>query len=159
MLGARIDIIQPQIRNLVFWSCWHCQTKKTMTAVRDKTSGLNRNDHQTWSRLQHTLLIWKGSITYCLLLLWACRKISCISQIYCVWHNVCVHVCKTINWQFISYHIVYTVLWLIVAGINCKNGCLLKAKCIYIYLIYIFIMTRHGAFVFTITLHLRHDSP
>ncbi len=34
-------------------------------------SGLDRNNRQTWSRLQHTVLIRKGSIKYCLLLLWA----------------------------------------------------------------------------------------
>ncbi len=49
-----------------------------MTAVvkRDKLSGLDRNDRQKRSHLQRTLLIRKGSIKYCLLLLWARLKIS-----------------------------------------------------------------------------------
>ncbi len=69
--------------------------KKTVTAVdkRDKTSGLFRNDRQKCLRLQHTLLIRKGSIKCGLLLLWVHLKISCISRLCCEWNN-CVHVCK-----------------------------------------------------------------
>ncbi len=39
-------------------------------------SGLDKNDRQKCLRLQLTLLIRKGSIKYCLLLLWARLKIS-----------------------------------------------------------------------------------
>ncbi len=111
MLGARIDIIQPQIRNLMVYLL-PLQDKKTMTAVvkHDKTSGLDRNESQTWSRLQHTLLIRKDSIKYFLLLLWARLKISCISRLCCVWNNVCVYVCKTTNWWFI---IICNWMWFI----------------------------------------------
>ncbi len=63
------------------WSIWDIIAKKKkkkvyMCAVvkHDKTSELDRNDRQTWSRLQHTLFR-KGSIKYCLLLLWARLKI------------------------------------------------------------------------------------
>ncbi len=44
--------------------------------------------------------IRKGSIKYCLFLLWARLKIYCISILCCVWNNVYVHVCKT-NCRFI----------------------------------------------------------
>ncbi len=77
-------------------------------------SGLDRNGHQKCSHLQRTLLIRKGSIKYCLLLLWARLKISCISQICGVWNNVCVHVCKTTNWRFI---IICNCLYIVM--INC----------------------------------------
>ncbi len=77
----------------------------------DKTSGLDRNNRQTYSCLQRMLLVRKGSIKYCLLL---CLKISCISRLRCVWNNVCVHVFKTTNWQFI---IVCNFIYIVV--INC----------------------------------------
>ncbi len=95
MLCARIEVIQPQIRNLIVYLL-PLPDKILTTAVvkQDKTSRLDRNDRQTWSRLQRTLLIRKCSIKDCLLLLWACLKISCISRLCCVWNNVCVHVCK-----------------------------------------------------------------
>ncbi len=61
MLGAKIDVIQPQIR--IF------SQKKQTTAVvkRNKTSWLDRNHRQTWSRLQRKLLIRKGKnkIVFC----------------------------------------------------------------------------------------------
>ncbi len=65
MLGARIDVIQPQIRNLIAYLL-PLPDKKTTTAVvkRDKTSGLDRKDRQKCLRLQRTLLIRKGSIKY-----------------------------------------------------------------------------------------------
>ncbi len=46
MLGARIDVIQPQIRNLIAYLL-PLPDKKPTTAVvkRDKTSGMDRNDH------------------------------------------------------------------------------------------------------------------
>ncbi len=114
MLSARIDVIQPQIGNLIT-TCCHCQTRKTTTAVVKwrKMSRLDRNDRQTWSHLQHTLLIWKGSIKCGLLLLWVHLKIYCISWLYCVWNNVCVHVSKT-NWRFI---IICNFIYIVV--INC----------------------------------------
>ncbi len=101
MLGARIDVIQPQMRNLIAYLL-QLPNKKTTTVVkRDKTSRLNRKDRQNCSRLQCTLLIRKDSIKYWLLLLWARLKISWISRLCCVWSNVYVHVCKTTKWQFI----------------------------------------------------------
>ncbi len=56
MLGDRIDAIQAQIRNLIIYLL-PLLDKKTTTAVvkHDKTSGLDRNESQTWSRLQRTL--------------------------------------------------------------------------------------------------------
>ncbi len=85
MLGARIDVIQPQIRNLIAYLL-PLPDKKPTTAVvkRDKTSGLDRNDRQKCSHLQRTLLIRKGSIKYCLLLMLARLKISCISRLSCM---------------------------------------------------------------------------
>ncbi len=82
MMGARIDVIQPQIRNLIAYLL-PLPDKKPTTAVvkRDKTSELDRNDHQKCSRLQRTLLIRKDSIKYCLLLLWASMNIYCISRL------------------------------------------------------------------------------
>ncbi len=70
---------------------------------RDKTSGLDRNDRQTWSRLKHTLLI----IKFCLLLIW-------VKSEDFVWNNVCIHVCKTTNWWFI---IICNCIYIVV--INC----------------------------------------
>ncbi len=107
--------MQPQIRNLIAYLL-PLPDKKPRTAVvkRDKTSGLDRNDRQKYSRLQHTLLIRKGSLTNCLLLLCARLKISCISGLCCVWNNVCVHVCKTSNWWFI---IICNCIYIVV--INC----------------------------------------
>ncbi len=93
MLGARIDVVQPQIRN-------YCQAKKTTTVVvkRDKMSGLDRNYRQKCSHLQRTLLIRKGSIKYCLLLLWimvcvTCLKISYASDDYVVYEIMSVCMC------------------------------------------------------------------
>ncbi len=53
MLGARIDVVQPPIRNLIAYLL-PLPDKKPTTAVvkRDKTSGLDRNDRQKCSRLQ-----------------------------------------------------------------------------------------------------------
>ncbi len=81
MLDARIDIIQPRIRNLITYLL-PLPDKKPTTAVvkRDKTSRLDRNHRQKCSCLQRTLLIRKVSIKYCLLLLCVRLKISCISQ-------------------------------------------------------------------------------
>ncbi len=107
MLGARINIIQPQIRNLIAYLLLSLPDKQLTTAKRDKTSGPDRNDHQKCLYLQRTLLIRKGSIKYCLLLLWAPLKISCISWLCCVWNNVCVHVCKTQTDDLLSFVIVY----------------------------------------------------
>ncbi len=68
--------------------------KKPTTAVvkRDKTSGLDRNDRQKCSHLQRTLLIRKGSINYCLLLLWVRLKTSYASH-YVVYEIMSVCMC------------------------------------------------------------------
>ncbi len=97
MLGARINVIQPQIRNLIAYLLPLPDKKPTTTVLkRDKTSGLDRNDRQKCSYLQRTLLIRKGSIKYCLLLLWARLKISRekTQQLYAG----CVHF--TVDWLF-----------------------------------------------------------
>ncbi len=58
MLGARMDIIQPQIRNLIAYLL-PLPDKKTTTVVvkRDKTCILDRNHRQTRSHLKHMLRI------------------------------------------------------------------------------------------------------
>ncbi len=68
--------------------------KKTTTAVvkLDKTSGLDRNDRQKSLRLQRTL-IRKGSIKYCLLLLWAHLNIYYASHYYVVYEIMSVCIC------------------------------------------------------------------
>ncbi len=55
MLDARIDVLQPQIRNLIAYLL-PLPDKKPTTAVvkRDKTSGLDRNHRQKCLRLQRT---------------------------------------------------------------------------------------------------------
>ncbi len=60
MLGARIDVIQPQNRNVIVYLL-PLPDKKTMTAVvkRDKTSGLDTNNRQKCLRLQHTLFFYQ----------------------------------------------------------------------------------------------------
>ncbi len=46
MLGARIDVIQPQIRNVIAYLLPLLDKKPTTAVVKqDKTSGLDRNDH------------------------------------------------------------------------------------------------------------------
>ncbi len=64
MSGARINVIQPQIRNLISFLL-PLPDKKPTTAVvkRDKTSGLDRNDHQKCSRLQRTCNGYRGNGT------------------------------------------------------------------------------------------------
>ncbi len=55
MLGARIDVIQPQIRNLIAYLLPLPDKKPTTAEVkRDKTSGLDRNDCQKCLHLQRT---------------------------------------------------------------------------------------------------------
>ncbi len=67
MLGARIDVIQPQIRNLIAYLLPLPDKKQTTAVVkRDKTSRLDRNHRQKSLSLKRTLLIRKGSIKYCL---------------------------------------------------------------------------------------------
>ncbi len=151
LLGTRIDVIQPQIRNLIVYLLPLPDKKTTTTAVvkRDKTSGLDRNDRQKLSRLQRTLLIRKGSIQKCgLLLLWARLKISCISRICCVWNNVCVHVCETTN-----YSVVINCGWnnnVAVKIVSCWNLKVFTASSW---------LDRHGEFVFTKVIHVRRDPP
>ncbi len=94
--------------------------QKTMTAVveRDKMSGLDRNHRQTWSRLQRTLLIRKGSIKYCLLLFWHVWRFLA-SHVYVVYEimSECMGVKQQTDDVYMIICIVYTLLWLIVAGI------------------------------------------
>ncbi len=124
---------------------------------RDKTSELDRNDHQKCSRLQRTLLIRKDSIKYCLLLLWASMNISCISRLCPVWNNVCVHVCKTTNWRFICNicNCIY------IAVINCGWNNKVAVKIVACWNWNVFTssswLDRHGELVFTI--HVRRDPP
>ncbi len=67
MLGARIDVIQPQIRYLIAYLLPLPDKKQTTAVVkRDKTSRLDRNHRQKSLSLKRTLLIRKGSIKYCL---------------------------------------------------------------------------------------------
>ncbi len=117
MLDARIDVIQPQIRNLIAYLL-SLPDKKTTTAVvkRDKTSGLDRNHHQKCSCLQRTLLIRKGSINYCLLLLWARLKIYYASHDYVMYEIMSVCMCvkqQTDELYIIICNCIYSVV------INC----------------------------------------
>ncbi len=91
MLGARIDVVEAPIWNVKAYLL-PLPDKKTMSAVvkRDKTSGLDRNYSQKCWRLQRTLLIRKGSIKYCLLLLWARLKISYASHYVMYEMSVCM---------------------------------------------------------------------
>ncbi len=152
MLGARIDVIQPQIRYLIAYLL-PLPNKKPTTAVvkRDKTS-------QKCLRLQRTLLIRKGSIKYCLLLLWARLKISCISRICRVWNNVCVHVCKTTNWRFI-YIIICNCIYIVVINCGWNNNVAVKIVACWNWNVFTSSswLDRHGEFVFTI--HVRRDPP
>ncbi len=87
-----------------------------MSAVvkRDKTSELDRNYSQKCWRLQRTLLIRKGSIKYCLLLLWARLKISYASH-YVMYE---ISVCMCVKQQTDDlYIIICNCLYIVV--INC----------------------------------------
>ncbi len=103
---------KPQIRNLTVYLL-PLPDKKTTTAVVkcDKTSRLDRNNRQIWSRLQHTL-VRKGSIKYCLLLLW----IFLASHDYAVYEIMSVCMCvkqQTDDLYIIICNCVYSVV------INC----------------------------------------
>ncbi len=77
MLGARIDVIQPQI--------WIFSKKNRrqlwLNAIKraDWTETIVKHDHVC----KANFLSEKVQKKYCLLLLWARLKISCISRIYC----------------------------------------------------------------------------
>ncbi len=60
----------------------------------------------------------KGSIKCGLLLLWVRLKVSCISWLCCAWNNVCVHVCKTTNWQFV---IIWNCIYIVVINFGRRN--------------------------------------
>ncbi len=139
MLGARIDVLEAPIWHFNAYLLPLPDKKITSVVKREKMSGLDRNHHQTWSRLQRTL-IRKGSLKYSLLLLWAHLKIFFTSRICCIWNNVWVHVCKTTNWRFICL-INFNCINIFV--INCGwNNIVAVKKCAcwnwYIY-IYIYI--------------------
>ncbi len=108
MLGARIDVIQPQIRNFITY-LGPLPDKKTLTAVvkHDKTSWLDRNNRQKCSRLQRTLLIWKG----CYGCVWRCIG----SHDYVVYEIMSVHVCKQQPDDLESVVIVSTLSWLVIS--------------------------------------------
>ncbi len=97
-------------------TCCNCQTKNTMTAVvkLDKTSGLDKNDSQKCLDLQRTLLIRKGSIKYCLLLLWARLKIFDASHYVMNEMSVCMCVKQQTNDLYI---IICNCIYIVV--INC----------------------------------------
>ncbi len=142
MLGARIDVIQPQIRNLITYLL-PLPDKKTTTAVVkcEKTSGLDRNDRQKCSRLKRTLLIRKGSIKYCLLLLWAPLKMSCISRLCRVW-NTLMSVCMCVKQQTDDlYTIICNCIYIVVINCGWNNNVAVKIVASEIEM-YIFIMTR-----------------
>ncbi len=92
MLGARIDVVEAPIWNFKAYLLPLPDQKKTMSAVvkRDKTSELDRNYSQNCWRLQHTLLIRKASIKYCLLLLWTHLKIFYASHYVMYEMSVCM---------------------------------------------------------------------
>ncbi len=97
----------------------------------------------------------KDSIKYCLLLLWARLKISCISRICRVWNNFCVHVFKTRKWRIICLIIcncIYSVL------INCgwNNNVAVKIVACWNWNVFTSSwLDRHSDFVSTI--HVRYE--
>ncbi len=104
MLGARIDIVQAPIWNFIAYLLPLPDKKTTTVVKRDKTNGLDRNDRQKCSRLQRTLLIRKGSIKYCLLLLWARLNISYASH-YDVVYKI-MSVCMCIKQQKLTIYML-----------------------------------------------------
>ncbi len=71
------------IRNLITYLL-PLPNKNNDSGKRDKTSGLDRNDHQTCSRLLCMFLIRKGSIKYFLLLLWASEDFLHLMNMSCM---------------------------------------------------------------------------
>ncbi len=63
-------------------TCCHYQIKKRGQLW------LNEIKRADWTETVVKNAIRIGSIKYCLLLLWARLKISCVSRICCVWNNV-----------------------------------------------------------------------
>ncbi len=113
-------------------------------------SGLDRNN------LKKRTLIRKGSIKYCLLLLWVHLKISYILRLFCVWNNICVHVCKITNWRFI---IICNCIYIV---INCgwNNNVAVKIVACWSWSVFTsswLTLDRHGEFVLTV--HVRRDPP
>ncbi len=147
MLGARINVVEAPI--------WHCNAyllplpdKKPTAAVvkRDKTSGLDRNHRQTWSRLQHTLLIRKGSIKYCLLLLW--RFLA--SHDYAMYEIMSVCMCvkqQTDDWIICLIICMYIVV--IICGWN-NNVAVKIVACWNLNIYTSSWLYRHVEFAFTI---------
>ncbi len=105
MLGAGIDVIQPQIRNVIAYLLPLLDKKPTTAVVKqDKTSKINEIKRADWTETIIKMLVFaahtsyqtgfnKGSIKYCLLLLWVRLKISYASH-YVVYEimSVCIWV-------------------------------------------------------------------
>ncbi len=158
MLGARIDVIQPQIRNLIAYLLPLPDKKPTTAVVKcDKMNGLDRNGHQKCSCLQRTLLIRKVSIKYCLLLLWVPLKISCISRICRVWNNVCMCVKQQTDDLYI---IICNCIYIVVINCGWNNNVAVKIVACWNWNVFTSSswLDRHGEFVFTIH-HVRRDPP
>ncbi len=135
MLDARIDVVEATIWNFNAyllplsdqkrWQQWLNKIKR------------DRTHHKKCSRLQRTLLIRKGSIKYSILVLLARLKSFCTPQICCVWNNVCVHVCKTTNWQFICL-IICNCINIVVINCGWNNIVAVKIVAWWHWNIYIF---------------------
>ncbi len=158
MLGARIDVIQPQIRNLIAYLLPLPDTKPTTAVLKqDKTSGLDRNHHQKCLCLQRTLLIRKGSIKCCLLLLWARLKISCVSRL-CRVLNTLMSVCMHVKQQTDDlYIIICNCIYIVVINCGWNNNVAVKIVACWNWNVFTSLswLDRHGEFVFTI--HVRRD--
>ncbi len=146
MLGTGIDIIQPQIRNLL-----PLLDKKPTTAVvkRNKKSGLNRSDRQTWSCLQRTLLIRKDSIKYCLLLWWLAWRFLA-SHEYVVYEIMSVYKCLKQQTDGL-YIIICNCIYSVVMNCGWNNNVAVKTVACWNWNIFTSSswLDRQGEFVFT----------
>ncbi len=104
----------------------------------------------------HTLLIRRGSTKYCILLLCAHLKISCISRICRVWNNVCVCMCvkqQTYDLYIIICNCIYSVV------INCGLNNNVSVKIVAWWNQNVFTsswLDRQGEIVFTIHIDVIH---
>ncbi len=161
MLGARINIIQPQIRNLIAYLL-PLPDKKLTTAVikRDKTSGLDRNDRQKCSCLQRTLLIRKGSSSLVVLRIW--RFLA--SHDYIVNEIMFLCMCKTTNWRFIIicnciYIVVINRGWRMdgtVGGARC-TGCRMSSSDVTFLRKSLGLVNKHSYFMLSVCILLWTD--
>ncbi len=150
MLGGRIDVIQPTIIHLITYLLSLPDKKPTAAVVKlDKTTGLDRNHHQTLSRdAAHASYQKRFNKVLSFVVMGSSEDLMNMSVCMCVKQqtdDLYIIICNCIYIVVISYGRNNNVAVRIVAGWNLN----------------VFTsswLDRHGEFVFTIC-HVRRDPP